>query len=406
MDLRLGQRRDPGYLRLAGPQAATKVVDNKIVAERFGLIERAFRGDTRSGRALERMDLVIVDEAHRTSGAAAKPWAAVHDNTRILADRRLSMTATPRVWEPGGETGGRTEVASMDDDPDGAFGSVCHSMPLAEGIRRGIVAPYEVVCVEVRDPQGPPAELLAQDARSDEVRGARLAALQTAVMKAISEEGCKATLAFHTRTHEAEAFATGMGDVAASLHEDDPEAYPHPRLVWADWLCGEHSPNHCERTLGTFASGIVGGTEMAKRLLSSVKLLGEGRDTRECDSVFWADVRGSMSDLVQAVGRALRMQPGEGKVATLIVPVLLGPDDSPEQMLTSRGCSGLARLLAALAAHDSRIVEALAPQQARSRSITTTSESAEAAVPAGTGAPQERAVSAPALNLLRFSTPP
>ncbi|MFJ5220960.1 DEAD/DEAH box helicase family protein, partial [Streptomyces sp. NPDC088354] len=43
--------------------------------------------------------LVVVDEAHRTSGRGSKPWAAVHDNVRIPADRRLYMTATPRVWE-------------------------------------------------------------------------------------------------------------------------------------------------------------------------------------------------------------------------------------------------------------------------------------------------------------------
>ncbi|QKV98346.1 DUF6233 domain-containing protein [Streptomyces sp. NA02536] len=41
-------------------------------------------------------------------------------------------------------------------------------------------------------------------------------------------------------------------------------------------------------------------------------------DTKNCDSVYFADVRGSMPDLVQAVGRALRLQPGEGKVATAL----------------------------------------------------------------------------------------
>jgi predicted helicase len=46
-------------------------------------------------------NLIIVDEAHRTSGRAGKPWAVVHDNTRILAERRLYMTATPRAWQAG-----------------------------------------------------------------------------------------------------------------------------------------------------------------------------------------------------------------------------------------------------------------------------------------------------------------
>ncbi|MFE9845016.1 hypothetical protein [Streptomyces goshikiensis] len=48
-----------------------------------------------------------------------------------------------------------------------------------------------------------------------------------------------------------------------------------------------------------------------------MKALEEGVDTNNCDSVYWADVRGSMPDIVQAVGRTLRVQPGEGKVASL-----------------------------------------------------------------------------------------
>ncbi|GGK31077.1 hypothetical protein GCM10011583_73680 [Streptomyces camponoticapitis] len=74
-----------------------------------------------------------------------------------------------------------------------------------------------------------------------------------------------------------------------------------------------------------------------------------------------------MSDLVQAVGRALRMQPGEGKMAGLVVPVLLGPGETADSMLTSRAFGGLAKLLEALRAHDARIVETLAEQQAPSR---------------------------------------
>jgi hypothetical protein len=80
-----------------------------------------------------------------------------------------------------------------------------------------------------------------------------------------------------------------------------------------------------------------------------------------------ADVRGSLPDLVQAVGRALRMQPGEGKTASLVVPVLLGPGKTADNMLTSRAYGGLAKLLEALRAHDVRIIEQLAEQQARSR---------------------------------------
>ncbi|WP_420716591.1 DEAD/DEAH box helicase family protein [Streptomyces sp. H27-H1] len=108
-------------------------------------------------------DLIVVDEAHRTSGRIGKPWASVHDNTRIPALRRLYMTATPRMWQLGddNEAGPPGElVASMDDDPAGALGSRCFTLTLSEAIDRGICAPYQVVCVDVTDTALQAAQLL------------------------------------------------------------------------------------------------------------------------------------------------------------------------------------------------------------------------------------------------------
>ncbi|MGI3225464.1 Helicase associated domain protein [Streptomyces sp. GTA36] len=111
-----------------------------------------------------------------------------------------------------------------------------------------------------------------------------------------------------------------------------------------------------------------------------------------------------MPDLVQAVGRALRIQPSEGKVASLVVPVLLGPGETTDNMLTSKAYGGLAKLLEALRAHDTRIVEALAVPQVSSRSKGVQSreggQSAE-----GTEDEDGVRISVPARALLKFSTP-
>ncbi|MFF8371877.1 MULTISPECIES: DEAD/DEAH box helicase [Streptomyces] len=364
----------------------------------LGTLERAHRA------GLPGWDLIVVDEAHRTSGRIGKPWAVVHDNTRIPSLRRLYMTATPRLWQldEDSEQGAPGElVASMEDDPDGPFGARCYTLTLSEAIDRGICAPYQVVCVDITDTQLQAAQLLGAEGRSDHVRGARLAALQTALLKASSEENFRRTLVFHHVVKEAEAFAAGLPDVAAQLHAADPELYP--KTIWADWLCGEHKPLHRRRVLGEFASGVdTDGTVVEKSYLGSVKVLGEGVDTRNCDSVAFADVRGSMPDLVQAVGRALRMQPGEGKVASLVVPVLLGPGESADNMLTSRAYGGLAKLLEALRAHDARVVEALAQPQAQSRSTGVQSRSGGYG---GEEESHEHGLSAPARALLKFSTP-
>ncbi|GAA4694034.1 DEAD/DEAH box helicase [Streptomyces youssoufiensis] len=365
----------------------------------LGTLERAHAG------GLAAWDLIVVDEAHRVSGRVGKPWAVVHDNQKIPSLRRLYMTATPRLWQLGDEdeAGAPGElVASMENDPEGPFGSRAFTLTLSEAIDRGICAPYQVVCVDVTDTALQAAQLLGAEGRSAEVRGARLAALQTALVKASAEEGFRRTLVFHHQVREAEAFAAGLPDVAAQLHASDPELYP--KTIWADWLCGDHKPLHRRRLLEEFAAGIAtDGTVVEKCFLCSVKVLGEGVDTKNCDSVYWADVRGSMPDLVQAVGRALRMQPGEGKVASLVVPVLLGPGETAENMLTSRAFGGLAKLLEALRAHDARIVESLAEQQAPSRyKPVSKDDSGKSTDGGGEGS---GGVSAPAKALLRFSTP-
>ncbi|MFF5494509.1 Helicase associated domain protein [Streptomyces aquilus] len=312
--------------------------------------------------------LMIIDEAHRTSGDGLRPWAAVHDQAQLPAERRLYMTATPRVWEAEGER--PRMVASMEDGSP-VFGPVAYSLTLSEAIGRGIVAPYQVLCLDIRDPDLYRA-LTSEAPGSDAVRGARLAAVQTGLMRAAVEERFRRVLSFHSRVGEAEAMAASVPVTAGRLAEDDPDTYPPAGQVWADWLYGEHAPGHRRQVLDEFASEFLGGPEFEGRdvraelrVLSSVRVLGEGVDTAECDAVLFADARGSMVDIVQMVGRALRLNPDHGKLATLIVPVFLGPDEDPNELLTSDAYNSLSKVLGALRAHDAQTIEALADPRLR-----------------------------------------
>ncbi|MFH8739500.1 DEAD/DEAH box helicase family protein, partial [Streptomyces sp. NPDC017964] len=362
-------------------------------------------------------DLVVVDEAHRTSGDAGKPWAAVHDQQQIPAHRRLYMTATPRVWEAGGEV--PRMVASMDRDSE-LFGPVAYELKLSEAIRRGIVAPYQVVCVDIRDEDVHRA-LQGEPLGSDHVRGARLAALQTGLLTAAVEEKLRRILTFHSRVAEAEAMAAGVPAVAGQLHADDPERFPAPGRVWAQWLYGEHPPSHRQAVLQEFASDFIPGTDgrevkAAVQVLGSVKVLGEGVDTARCDAVAFMDARGSMVDIVQMVGRALRIRPGEGKLATLVVPVFLGPGEEGGEMLVSNSYGTLSKVLGALRAHDTETIEALADPRVRSGSWVqdedqeevvegAVDEQGDSGADVAGGEVAEPVVSGPAAELLKFSTP-
>ncbi|MEU8548998.1 Helicase associated domain protein [Streptomyces roseoverticillatus] len=368
----------------------------------LGILQRAHT------QGLGVWDMMVVDEAHRTSGDAGKPWAAVHDQARIPAARRLYMTATARIWEAAEYTrgGGKEEprlIASMDPDSP-VFGPVAFKLTLSEAVSRGLVAPYQVVCVDISDPGLHQVREHAGPG-SDAVRGARLAALQTGVLTAAAQQRLRKVLAFHSRVTEAEAMAEGLVDVAQRLWEGDPRRFPAPERVWAGWLCGEHSPGHRRAVLEEFASDVIedqdGLRPAALRVLSSVKVLGEGVDTANCDSVAFCDVRGSMIDIVQMVGRALRMKPGEGKMASLVVPVFLAPGESPDEILTSPAYGMLAKILGALRAHDTDTIEALADPRVRSGSYGREEAGAD-----GQERPEgERGPSVPARELLKFSAP-
>ncbi|MEV6536354.1 Helicase associated domain protein [Streptomyces sp. NPDC051639] len=330
------------------------------------------------GQQLAPVDLAVVDEAHRTSGSLGKAWADIHDQAVIPAHRRLYLTATPRIWQerserphwlppmPAGTRNALPEemAASMDDES--LFGPVLYKLSLASAVSRGLLARYQIIVLELQDPVVTPARLKGEERLGEEVRGERLGALQAALLHAMSEHRLQTCITFHHRTMEAQAYAEGLAAVAGKLHADRPEVYPP--AVWADWLCGEHEPEHRREVLGEF------GSTARRAVLSNCRVLGEGVDIRAVDSVALLDPKGAPHDIVQAIGRALRQRPGQGKLASLIVPVFLQPREKPEDMFTSGSYRPLVKVLEGLRAHDEEAVELLATPQAPQKNVVQPSE--------------------------------
>ncbi|MCX2928467.1 DEAD/DEAH box helicase [Streptomyces sp. NEAU-W12] len=327
----------------------------------LGVLAEAFEGVY--GQKLDPVDLAVVDEAHRTSGSMGKAWADIHDQSVIPAYRRLYLTATPRIWEERLNrevTEGvrdplpREMAASMDDES--VFGPVLYKLSLASAVSRGLLARYQIIVLELKDPVVTPERLMGEERHSEEVRGQRLGALQAALLHTMAQHDLSTCITFHHRTIEAQAYAEGLERVAAKLHADQPKTYP--KRIWANWLCGEHVPERRREVLGSF------GTTAQRAVLSNCRVLGEGVDIRSVDSVALLDPKGAPHDIVQAIGRALRQKPGQGKLASLIVPVFLQPGEQPEDMFTSGSYRPLVKVLEGLRAHDEEAIELLAiPQE-------------------------------------------
>ncbi|MFE9803715.1 Helicase associated domain protein [Streptomyces goshikiensis] len=354
-----------------------------------GPLEAALVGGERLyGQKMDGFDLAIVDEAHGTAGDLGRPWAAIHDNTRIPADFRLYLTATPRILAAARPQKGagvqEAEIASMADDPDGTYGPWIAELGLSEAIERGILAGFEIDVLEIHDP----SPVLGESEEAQ--RGRRLALLQTALLEHAAAYNLRTVMTFHQKVEEAAAFAEKLPETAAALYATDAtdadltaaeklpkssidaefyelEAGRHvpPDRVWSAWLCGDHLVTERREVLRQFANGIdAAGRRVHRAFLASVRVLGEGVDItgeRGVEAICFADTRGSQVEIVQNIGRALRLnKDGSTKVARIIVPVFLEPGQDPTDMVASASFRPLVAVLQGLRSHDERLVEQLA----------------------------------------------
>ncbi|MYX32682.1 MULTISPECIES: DEAD/DEAH box helicase [unclassified Streptomyces] len=412
-----------------------------------GPLEAALAGGERLyGQQLAPFDLAILDEAHGVAGDLGRPWAAIHDNTRIPVACRPYLTATPRILAaprpPKGKDGTELEIASMVSDPAGPYGEWIFELGLSEAVERGILAGFEIDVLEIQDPD------LTLGGSEEAMRGRRLALLQAALLEHAAAHNLRTVMTFHQRVEEAAAFAAKLPETAAELFTSevseyalaeagtlpaspidadfyDLAAHRHvpPDRVWAQWLCGDHLVAERREVLQQFANGTdAQGRRVHRAFLASVRVLGEGVDItgeRGVEAVCFADTRGSQVEIVQNIGRALRPKAdGTTKVARIIVPVFLQPGEDPDNMIASASFRPLVAVLQGLRSHDERLVEQLASRalssgartvhvlrDADGRIIGTTSGGA-AAGGSGGGDQEQGAESAGAESaLLHFSTP-
>ncbi|MEU6709664.1 DEAD/DEAH box helicase [Streptomyces wuyuanensis] len=362
-----------------------------------GPLEAALAGGERLyGQRMAGFDLAVLDEGHMTAGDAARPWAAIHDQSRIPIDFRLYLTATPRILAAPrpqrGRDGQELVIASMDADSH-TYGTRIFDLGLAEAVERSILAGFEIDVLEIRDPD--PILGLSENA----LRGRRLALLQAALLEHAAQMNLHTVMTFHQRVEEAQAFAEQMPRTAAELYatEASEAALVHaeelpassidarlyeledsrhvpPNRVWADWLCGDHPIAHRRTVIHRFANGINAvGRRVHRAFLASVRALGIGVDItglRGVEAVCIVGSRTSQVDIVQNIGRALRPNPdGTVKTARIIIPVFLQPGEDPKDMVASASYQPLVDILQALRSHSERLVEQLA-----SRALTRGTE--------------------------------
>jgi len=104
---------------------------------------------------LPEFDLIICDEAHRTTGAKAageeeSHFVKVHDQKFIQGKKRLYMTATPRIFGDAAKTKAEeadAELWSMDDESK--FGKEIHRLGFGKAVSDHLLTDYKVLVLAI-----------------------------------------------------------------------------------------------------------------------------------------------------------------------------------------------------------------------------------------------------------------
>ena len=322
------------------------------------------------GQGAPAFNLILCDEAHRTTGieqsddeTETSPFVLVHDADRIRAEKRLYMTATPRLYTEGAKAKAAhhdIEVFSM-DDPD-TYGPEFHQLPFSRAVEAGLLSDYRVAIFTMYEPDADSTLQEYVGAGGSEINITDATkiigswrALQNPEGKPNEDgtiEPLTRAIAFNNTIINSKRLAEYWNPVIESAIERMPEDQPP-----VDFQCetqhvdGQH--NAFDRK--TRIEWLKGSTAGACRILSNARCLSEGIDVPALDAVLFMTPRNSHVDIVQAVGRVMRKAPGK-QYGYIILPVAIPPGTDPADALdNNERFASVWSVLRALRSHDDRL---------------------------------------------------
>ena len=303
--------------------------------------------------ALSPIDLIIADEAHRCAGKADSAYSTVLDNEQIPAAKRLFMTATPRIFQSSfrkkaSDSG--VEVVSMDDET--VFGPVLQKLSFGEAIEQDLLTDYQVVVVGIDNPSYSAmiTERTLVKTDTDIQSDAQSFASHIGLAKAIKNYDLTRVISFHSRVSSARDFANKLPEVIDWMPS---ETKPDGELL-TNHVSGAMPTN--ERNKNLQALGNIADDQ--RYILSNARCLSEGVDVPALDGVAFIDPRNSEIDIVQAVGRAIRLSKGKA-IGSIIIPVFIEDQEDPDEVLNSSPFKKVWAVVNALRSHDEGLGEEL-----------------------------------------------
>lgn len=337
-----------------------------------------------------RFDLIICDEAHRTTGVQRTDkdikdenelsgFLLVHDDKRLPSKRRLFMTATPRIFTERAKekvdllserVGYDVDSYSMDDEH--RYGRTFYHMTFADAVDRELLTDYQVLAIAV-DEQRLSADLKNKVDADDSFRIDEAVKL-VGVWDALADPS---TMGPESANRPAGQIHPGIPHAQTAIAFTNTVKTSKAVTEWWANVVADHSgdANDGAKRLQLEVAHIDGGTPAIKRaqqiarlrdpsrgddgacrVLSNARVLTEGVDVPALDAIAFLESRKSKIDITQAVGRVMRRAPGK-QIGYVILPIVVPVNArvTDAEVLEGSDFKVVWDVLRALRAHDERI---------------------------------------------------
>lgn len=335
-------------------------------------------------QGLGEFDLIVCDEAHRTTGITrdgeqASDFVKVHDNSVVAGHKRLYMTATPRIFGDPSKQKAKdkdAELYSMDDESK--YGSVFYRIGFGEAVRRGLLTDYRVLLVAVNEDKMPSVTNAYQAQLGDDKQAKAIdtrfvskvmgtwKGLAKKDVRLVGDEGEEdASTVDRKPMQRAVAFARSI-KASNTIQQNLPalvnlyQSHTHDdHALKCDVRHVDGSQNALVRQQSLEWLRATDIDDESCRILTNARCLSEGIDVPALDAVVFFDTRESIVDIVQSVGRVMRKAEGKD-YGYIILPVGIPSSklkDYNSYIEKDAQFKGIWKIIKALRAHDESLVD-------------------------------------------------
>ena len=335
------------------------------------VISKAQKALEKSSPKYSQFDLIICDEAHRTTGVSLanedeSAFTKVHNNDFIKAKKRLYMTATPRLYDLNTQNkAAQAEASLWSMDNSEFYGEEMYRIGFGEAVAKDLLTDYKVLILTLNENDVPPAVqkmIMDKESEINTDDASKLIGCINALSKQIlGDEGIiketdpepmRRAVAF-CQSIAASKKITSTFNMASETYisELPTEKQDSMQMVASKHIDGTMNATERNDLLSWLKAE---PKERECRVLTNVRCLSEGVDVPSLDAVLFLSARNSQVDVVQSVGRVMRKSPGK-KYGYIIIPIVVPADIEADKALDDNERYKVVwTVLNALRAHDDR----------------------------------------------------